>query len=89
MPSTILSTATIAAGLLASTASAAFSAGSNKNVAIYWGQGAYQKGLDVVCSDPSVDIVNIGFVNGFPTRVNEYPKTNFGKYIAIVSSLSS
>lgn len=74
----MLSMATIAATLLASTASAA------GNVAIYWGQGAYQKPLNIICSDPSVDIVNIGFVNGFPMTTQEYPKTNFGKYIRTV-----
>ncbi|KZM19641.1 hypothetical protein ST47_g8938 [Ascochyta rabiei] len=72
MPSTIFTIATVVAGLLASTASA------KGNVAIYWGQGANQKELSVVCSDPSVDIVNIGFVNGFPKSRNEYPATNFG-----------
>ncbi|KAF1366077.1 glycoside hydrolase, partial [Lizonia empirigonia] len=72
MPSTIFTIATVAAGLLASTASA------TGNVAIYWGQGAYQKELSVVCSDPSVDIVNIGFVNGFPKSRKTYPNTNFG-----------
>lgn len=81
MLSTILSIATIATGLLASTATAAFDASSKNNVAIYWGQGANQKPLDVICSDPSVDIVNIGFVNGFPKTTKEYPKTNFGEYI--------
>lgn len=78
MPSTIFTIATIAAGLFASTASA------TGNVAIYWGQGAYQKELSVVCSDPSVDIVSIGFVNGFPTSRNKYPDLNFGKYITFV-----
>lgn len=77
MPSTIFTIATVAAGLLASTASA------TGNVAIYWGQGGYQKELSVVCSDPSVDIVNIGFVNGFPKSRKTYPNTNFGKQTAI------
>jgi chitinase len=82
MPSQILSIATIAASLLASTASA------TGNVAIYWGQGANQKPLNIICSDPSVDIVNIGFVNGFPKTTKEYPMTNFGKCNPNVSSKS-
>lgn len=72
MRSTIASLTTVAVGLLASTASA------KGKVAIYWGQGAYQKELSVVCNDPSVDIVNIAFVNGFPKDKNKYPDTNFG-----------
>lgn len=73
MRTTIASLATVAVGLLASTASA------KGQVAIYWGQGAYQKELSVVCNDPSVDIVNIAFVNGFPKDNNTYPDTNFGE----------
>jgi chitinase len=76
-PST-LSRAAAATVLLASTASAAYTPGGN-NVAIYWGQGAYQRDLSVICDDPSVDIVNIGFVNGFPKEVGDYPALNFGK----------
>lgn len=75
MRSTISTLATVAAGLFASTVSA------QGKVAIYWGQGAYQKELSVVCKDPSVDIVNIAFVNGFPKDRNTYPDTNFGKSI--------
>lgn len=74
MRSTISTVAALVAGLLTSTVSA------QGKVAIYWGQGAYQKPLSVVCSDPSVDIVNIAFVNGFPRDRNRYPDTDFGKY---------
>jgi chitinase len=70
--------AAVAAGVFASTASAAFDAASSKNVAIYWGQGNAQIDLSTVCSDPSVDIVNVAFVNGFPRQVGDYPATNFG-----------
>jgi chitinase len=80
-PSTLSRTAA-AAVLLASTASAAYSAGGN-NVAIYWGQGSYQRDLSVICDDPSVDIVNLGFVNSFPKKVGDYPGTNFGKNTAM------
>ncbi|KAH8728932.1 glycoside hydrolase superfamily [Phaeosphaeriaceae sp. PMI808] len=59
-----------AATLLASTASAA-------NVAMYWGQGSNQLDLSEVCADPSIEIVNIAFVNGFPQKVGDYPATNF------------
>lgn len=72
---------TLALGLLASTVSA-FDASSSSNVAMYWGQGSNQITLKELCSDPSVDIVSIGFVNKFPTRRGEYPATNFGMYHA-------
>lgn len=74
----------IATGLLATTVSAAFDAGSTKNIAMYWGQGSDQIHLSEVCSDPTIDIVNIGFVNGFPQKVGDYPKTNFGKHLSSV-----
>jgi chitinase len=77
-PST-LSRAATAAVLLASTASAAFSLSSSNNVAVYWGQGADQAPLYKACADPSIDVVNIAFVNGFPNKVGDYPNTNFGK----------
>jgi hypothetical protein len=79
MSPSILSRAAAAAVLLTSTASAAFSLSSGNNVAIYWGQGAYQGPLSTVCMDPSIDVVNIAFVNGFPNKVGDYPNTNFGK----------
>lgn len=83
MRSTISNVAAVAAGLLASTVSA------KGQVAIYWGQGAYQKDLSVVCNDPSVDIVNIAFVNGFPKDRSTYPNTNFGKYTASLLTFQS
>jgi chitinase len=83
MRSTISTVATVAAGLFASTVSA------GGQVAIYWGQGAYQKDLSVVCKDPSVDIVNIAFVNGFPKDNTTYPNTNFGKYTTSLSTFQS
>lgn len=76
-PSTF-SRAAIAIGLLALTASAAFDNASKKNVAIYWGQGNSQGPLSEVCADPSIDIVNIGFVNAFPKFVGDYPGTDHG-----------
>jgi chitinase len=75
--------AVAAASLLASGVSAGgFSAASTSNVAMYWGQGYAQIDLSTVCSDDSVDIVNIAFVNGFPKKVGDYPATNFGMYEA-------
>jgi chitinase len=71
--------ALVAAGLLAPTVSAAFSAQSSTNVAVYWGQGYAQIDLSEVCNDDSVDIVNLAFVNQFPKKIGEYPATNFGK----------
>ncbi|KAF2691584.1 carbohydrate-binding module family 18 protein [Lentithecium fluviatile CBS 122367] len=64
-------------GLLASTALAGYSAASGSNVVVYWGQGNAQIPLSEVCSDSSVDIVNIAFVNVFPKKVGDYPGTNF------------
>ncbi|KAL6703780.1 Chitinase 2 [Coniothyrium glycines] len=64
--------------LLTSTVSAAFSKTAKNNVVVYWGQGDAQGPLADVCSNPSVDVVSIGFVNGFPKAVGEYPKTNHG-----------
>jgi hypothetical protein len=78
MSPSILSRAAAAAVVLASTASAAFSASSGSNVVVYWGQGADQGPLSRACSDPSIDVVNIAFVNGFPNKVGDYPNTNFG-----------
>jgi chitinase len=80
MPSnTYFRAAAAATGLLASTVSAAFNAGSSSNVAVYWGQGYAQLDLSEVCSDDSVDIVNLAFVNQFPKEIGQYPATNFGK----------
>jgi chitinase len=87
-PSTFSRAAT-AAALLASTASAAYSPSSSQNVAVYWGQGNNQITLSEVCEDPSVDIVNIAFVNGFPAKVGDYPKTNFGKSYSRTHPLDS
>ncbi|KAF2714866.1 carbohydrate-binding module family 18 protein [Pleomassaria siparia CBS 279.74] len=70
--------AIIAAGLFASNAYAAFNATASTNVAIYWGQGSSQAPLLEVCNDPSVDIVNLAFVNQFPKAVGDYPGTDFG-----------
>ena len=52
--------AAFAAGLLASTASAAFNAASKTNVVMYWGQGSNQVPLVDVCADPNIDVVSIG-----------------------------
>ncbi|CAI6335761.1 unnamed protein product [Periconia digitata] len=57
--------------------SASFDAQSSSNVAIYWGQGDAQITLPEVCSDESIDIVNLAFLNEFPTAVGEYPGNNF------------
>ncbi|KAI8938010.1 hypothetical protein NX059_005683 [Plenodomus lindquistii] len=76
MSFSILSRAAIAVGLLTSTVSAKFDSNSNRNVAVYWGQGSDQIPLSQVCADPGIDIVNIGFVNVFPKARNEYPGTN-------------
>ncbi|KAF2738382.1 glycoside hydrolase [Polyplosphaeria fusca] len=76
------SSAVLASGLLASTVSAAFDAASSKNVAVYWGQGAYQIPLTTLCEDESVDIVNLAFVNSFPTEIGFLPASNFANACA-------
>lgn len=65
--------------VLITSVSAAFSPSAKNNVAVYWGQGAYQKPLLETCKNSAVDIVNIGFVNAFPDNSpGAYPGTNFG-----------
>lgn len=80
-PSTFVRAA-IAVGLFTSSVLAKYHPVSKKNVAVYWGQGANQIPLSQVCADPSIDIVNIGFVNKFPTYVGDYPGTNHGMHQA-------
>jgi chitinase len=63
---------------LCASASASISGASGASVAVYWGQGNAQIPLSEVCSDPSVDIVNLAFVNVFPKTIGDYPGTNFG-----------
>jgi hypothetical protein len=60
MSPSIFTRAALAAGLLASSASAAFNAASKTNVVMYWGQGSDQVPLSDVCADPNIDIVSIG-----------------------------
>ena len=67
-----------AALALSQTVLAGFNPSSQTNVAVYWGQGSGQISLSEVCSDDSVDIVNVAFVNGFPKAIGDYPATNFG-----------
>ena len=68
--------AAFAAGLLASGVSAAFDNAAKTNIAMYWGQGNAQIPLSEVCADPNIDIVNIGFINAFPSVVGSYPGSN-------------
>ncbi|KAF2196172.1 glycoside hydrolase [Delitschia confertaspora ATCC 74209] len=67
------------ASVFASSATAAFNAASNTNMVMYWGQGYDQIPLEDVCNDDSIDIVVIGFINGFPKKVGDYPASNFAK----------
>ena len=69
----------LALATIVSSVSAAFNPSAKNNVAVYWGQGPYQKSLLETCQNPAVDIVNIGFVNAFPDNSpGAYPGTNFG-----------
>ena len=72
-------TVAIAAFTLISAVSATFDPTSKNNVVTYWGQGAYQQRLLETCKNPSIDIINIAFVNVFPDQgPGGYPGTNFG-----------
>ena len=77
------SRAALVAGILASTASASFSASGSTNVALYWGQGSSQNDLAQVCADKTVDIVNVAIVNQFPKNIGDYPATNFGMFMFV------
>ena len=80
-PNTFTRTATMAAGFLASVASAAFNPAASTNVVMYWGQGNAQISLTDLCNDASIDIVTLAFVNQFPQKIGDYPATNFGQCI--------
>ncbi|KAJ5099591.1 hypothetical protein N7532_006592 [Penicillium argentinense] len=58
--------------------SSALNVDSKSNVAIYYGQGAYQQRLSHFCKETSLDIINLGFINVFPTAVGDWPGSNFG-----------
>lgn len=78
MLSNTLFTAATAASLLTPFV-AAFDAQAKTNVAVYYGQGAYQKRLRHFCQETSMDIINLAFLNVFPDQgLNGYPETNFG-----------
>lgn len=78
MLSNTLFTAATAASLLTPFV-AAFDAQAKSNVAVYYGQGAYQKRLRHFCQETSMDIINLAFLNVFPDQgLNGYPETNFG-----------
>lgn len=54
--------------------------GGNAKTVIYYGQGSNQPDISTFCSRADVDIINIGFVNGFPSMNgnNGWPSWNFG-----------
>lgn len=57
----------------------AFNAQSKSNVAVYYGQGYNQPRLSHFCQETALDIINIGFVNGFPDQSPaNWPGSNFG-----------
>ncbi|GMM37956.1 hypothetical protein DASC09_052810 [Saccharomycopsis crataegensis] len=45
------------------------------NIAVYWGQGAYQKSLGAYCKTQDVDIIVLSFINDFSIKGVSY---NFG-----------
>ncbi|KAH5658633.1 chitinase [Parastagonospora nodorum] len=77
MPRSTISRAAAAVVALTSTVSAVYAPGGSNNVVMYWGQGNDQYPLSVACADPAIDVVTLGFVNGFPSKEGEYPATNF------------
>lgn len=85
MSPSIFSRAAAATVFLASTTSAVFSATASSNVVMYWGAGDNNMKLVDVCNDPSIDVVNLAFINQFPKKVGDYPGDNFG---AITQTLS-
>ncbi|KAF1958546.1 hypothetical protein CC80DRAFT_591501 [Byssothecium circinans] len=64
------------AATIAAVASAGFNPALSSNVAVYWGEGEAQIPLSEVCSDDSVDIVNLAFVNKSPQSIGDYPGSN-------------
>lgn len=68
--------ATVLASLLTSTSAIRT---RDLQLAVYWGQGPNEATLGSLCSDPSIDIIPIGFVNQFPgdPGTNGYPEINF------------
>ncbi|KAJ5689350.1 hypothetical protein N7462_003742 [Penicillium macrosclerotiorum] len=71
-----LSAAAVMSALVAP--SSALNADLKTNVAVYYGQGAYQPRLSHFCEETSLDIINLGFINVFPESVGGYPGSNFG-----------
>ncbi|PMD16786.1 carbohydrate-binding module family 50 protein [Hyaloscypha hepaticicola] len=57
---------------------ATYDASAHTNLAVYWGQGAYQQRLLHFCNQSTIDIIPIGFVNYFPAQGNGFPGDNFG-----------
>lgn len=73
---------------------AVFNSNLKSNVALYWvclfwnrpwshltysiGQGSGQQRLSSFCSQSTVDVIPIGFVDIFPAQGNGFPGTNFG-----------
>ncbi|KAF8863084.1 glycoside hydrolase [Acephala macrosclerotiorum] len=51
---------------------------SKSNVALYWGQGSGQQGLAHFCSQTTVDIIPLAFINVFPAQGNGFPGDKFG-----------
>jgi len=49
-------------------------------LAVYYGQGDSQPRLSEFCDDPNIDIIPIGFVNGWPSKPGNggWPSANFG-----------
>jgi chitinase len=69
--------AAVSALSLFATSAFAVDASLKNNVALYYGQGSDQQRLRHFCDQTSNDIINLGFINEFPTGVNDWPGSNF------------
>ncbi|KAK5950076.1 Chitinase 2 [Knufia fluminis] len=81
-----IATASLLATTLTSVASAiplrssAVKRDRSAQIAVYYGQGDGQPRLNEFCDDPNIDIIPIGFVNGWPKKPGNggWPSADFG-----------
>ncbi|KAK2775254.1 hypothetical protein FQN52_004036 [Onygenales sp. PD_12] len=80
---TKLLTAIAAASSLLVSSTLALDPKSKTNLAVYYGQGAYQDRLRHFCEQTSLDIIPLSFVHIFPEQgPGGYPGSNFGNQCA-------
>ncbi|KAK2805617.1 hypothetical protein FQN50_006133 [Emmonsiellopsis sp. PD_5] len=80
---TKLLTAVVAASSLLVSSTLALDPKSKTNLAVYYGQGAYQDRLRHFCEQTSLDIIPLSFVHIFPEQgPGGYPGSNYGNQCA-------